>query len=109
MTWEPLPGTRDTTRDLGSVLGSLHRTLGLARPDALASLQEHWSSLLGAELAGRCRLESLHHETLVVAVEDPAIAEHLRWSSREVIDAANAVCGGEVVRELQVRIRTRRG
>ena len=67
------------------------------------------ASLLGAELAGRCRLESLHHETLVVAVEDPAIAEHLRWSSREVIDAANAVCGGEVVRELQVRIRTRRG
>jgi hypothetical protein len=109
MTWEPLPGSRETTRDLGSVLGSLHRTLGLARPDALASLQQHWSALLGAELADRCELESLRHETLVVSVEDPAVAEHLRWSSREVIEAANAVCGGEVVGELQVRIRTRRG
>ena len=109
MTWEPLPGSRDTTRDLGSVLGSLHRTLGLARPDALASLQQHWTSLLGAELAERCELEALRHDALVVSVSDPAIAEHLRWSAREVVDAANAVCGGEVVRELQVRIRTRRG
>lgn len=109
MTWEPLPGGDRTTRDLASVLERLHRTLGLARPDAVTSLEEHWESLLGVDLAARCRLDSLKHETLVVSVEDPAVAEHLRWSSRELIDSVNAVCGGEVARELQVRIRPRRG
>ncbi len=109
MTWEPLPGQIDHTRDLSTVLERLHHTLGLARPDAVTSLQQHWPSLLGTELAGRCQLESLRHETLVIAVSDPAVAEHLRWSSREILDAANAVCGGEVARELQVRIRSTPG
>jgi predicted nucleic acid-binding Zn ribbon protein len=106
MTWEPLPGQVSTERDLASVLERLNHTMGLARPDSVSSLERHWSSLLGADLAERCRLESLHHETLVVAVSDPAVAEHLRWTAREVLDAVNAVCGGEVARELQVRIRS---
>lgn len=109
MTWEPLPGTVDDTRDLASVLGRLHRTLGLARPDVVQVLQQHWTSLLGTDLAASCRLESLQHQTLVIAVDDPAVAEHLRWSSREVLDAANAVCGGEVASTLKVRIRPGRG
>lgn len=79
--------------------------MGLARPDAVTTLQQHWASLLGSELAAACSLESLRGETLVVSVTDPAVGEHLRWSSSELLDAANAVCGGVVVNELRVRVR----
>lgn len=109
MTWEPLPGQTSTTTELSSALGRLHRTLGFARPDAVSALERHWSALLGPELAPRCALESLRHETLVIAVTDPAVAEHLRWSTRELLDSVNAVCGGEVASELQVRIRPSAG
>jgi len=105
VTWEPLPGDRDDAQELGSVLERLHRTLGLARPDAVTAIQQHWSGLLGRELAASCRLDSLHHETLVVVVEDPAVAEHLRWSAQELLGAVNALCGGTVAAELQVRVR----
>jgi hypothetical protein len=109
LSWEPLPGEVEHTRDLASVLGRVHRTLGLAKPDSVRTLEQHWNSLLGRELAGRCELESLRYQTMVVRVFDPAVGEHLRWSSREIIDGVNEICGGTVVTELQVRVRAAQG
>jgi len=109
VTWEPLPGDAHDTHELASVIERLHHTLGLARPDSVTTIQQHWTSLLGKDLAPSCRLEALHHETMVVAVEDPAIAEHLRWSASELLGAVNALCGGEVASELQVRVRRQKG
>lgn len=109
MSWEPLPGDRSTMVELSSALGRLHRTLGLARPDSVTALRDHWSALLGRELAPRATLESLRHDTLVIAVSDPAVAEHLRWAERDLVGAANSVCGGEVVRHVEVRIRSSLG
>lgn len=108
MGWEPLPGDRDTTHELSFVLDRLHHTMGLARPDALAALESGWTQLLGARLAGVCRLESLQGGTLVVAVDDPAVADHLRWQSKDLAAAANALCGGAVVTEVVTRVRPRR-
>ena len=105
MTWEPLPERESTPRDLGSVLGRLHVTMGLARPDTVAVLERHWTAILGADLAPRCSLEAIRGTELVVAVDDPAIAEHLRWSARDLCAAVNAVCDGEVVDELTVKVR----
>jgi len=104
VSWEPLPEQVDHTHELSDVLGTLHRRLGLARPDVLATLDSHWSSLLGAELAGHCRLESVRQGRLVIEVDDPAIAEHLRWSSSDLLAAANSVCGGSAFQELAVKV-----
>lgn len=107
MSWEPLPETVDTTRDLGSVLGRLHRTLGLARPDTVRTLEEHWPSIVGANLAEHCRVESVRHGELVLVVDDPAVAEHLRWSARDLIAAVNEMSGGDAVDELRIKVRRR--
>jgi predicted nucleic acid-binding Zn ribbon protein len=105
VTWEPLPDRDSGVKDLSSVLGRLHTTMGLARPDTVRLLERHWTSLLGAELAPRCRLEAVRGTELVVSVDDPAVAEHLRWSARDLCSAVNAVCAGDVVDELTVRVR----
>jgi predicted nucleic acid-binding Zn ribbon protein len=109
MAWEPLPGTAESMQPVGASLGHLHRTLGLARPDTLRLLDEHWVALVGVQLAPRCSVESVRHGELVVAVDDAALAEHLRWSARDLIAAANAVCGGSVLESLSVKVRPRSG
>ena len=105
MAWEPLPGTTESMKPVGSALSHLHRTLGLARPDTVRLLEEHWPSIVGARLAPRCSVESVRHGELVVAVDDAALAEHLRWSARDLVAAADAVCGGGVLESVSVRVR----
>ncbi len=87
------------------MLGRLHLTMGLARPDTVRMLERHWGSLLGAELAPRCHLEAVRGTELVISVDDPAVGEHLRWSARDLCSAVNAICDGEVVDQLSVRVR----
>ena len=105
MAWEPLPGTTESMKPVGDSLGHLHRTLGLARPDTLRLLEQHWASIVGAKLAPRCSVESVRHGELVVAVDDAALAEHLRWSARDLVAAADAVCGGGVLDTVSVKVR----
>lgn len=90
---------------VGASLGHLHRVLGLARPDTLRLLEEHWSSIVGARLATRCEVLSVRRGEMVVSVDDSALAEHLRWSARDLVAAADAVCGAGVVESLVVKVR----
>lgn len=97
MGHEPLPG-HDEPVELEESLARLQRYLGTARPDSLAVLGQHWSQVIGRRLADHCSLHSLHHGQLVISVTDPAVAEQVRWMSRDLQAAANAVLGtGEIV------------
>lgn len=107
MTWEPLPDEVTAPRDLSSALGQLHRTMGLARPDTVRLLEHHWRSLMGPGLADSCELESVRAGELVVVASDPAVAEHLRWSARDLVAAVNELCDGTVVEDLVVKVRRR--
>ena len=101
---EPLPQDRDTTHTLGESLHRLHRTMGLARPDAVRVLEASWAQLVGPRLASSCRLRSLQGGRMVVTVDDPAVADQLRWQARDLAAAANGLCGGEVVTEVVARV-----
>ena len=90
MAIEPLPRDRDTLHPLAGSLERLQRSLGLARPDTLALLTESWPQLVGSRLAAACRLHSLRDGCLTVAVDDPAVAEHLRWHGVEAVRGVDA-------------------
>lgn len=107
MPIEPLPHDRESLHTLGGSLDHLRRRLGLARPDTVRILSGAWSRLMGAQLASTCRLHSIRGTTLVVAVDDPAIAEHLRWQRLELVSAANALCGCDAVDDVEIRIAPR--
>lgn len=108
MAWEPLPSERDTTHALQDALVRLHRTMGVARPDAVRIIEGAWPSLVGRRLAEACWLESLQGGRMVVGVSDPAVAEHLRWQARDLAGAVNELCGGDVVDEVVTKVRDRR-
>ena len=82
----------------------LQRYLGTARPSAIAVLQDSWRQIIGSRLADRCELRSLHHGRLVIASDDPGVAEQLRWMSVDLCAAANAVIGSRDVVEVEVRV-----
>ena len=101
---EPLPQDRDTLHSLSSSLERLHRNLGLARPVSVRILEDSWTSLMGARLASTCRIHSLRDGCLTIAVDDPAIGEHLRWQCNDLAAAANQLCGCQAVERVEIRV-----
>jgi predicted nucleic acid-binding Zn ribbon protein len=87
-----------------SSLERLRRTLGLARSDTFAQVEESWTQLVGQRLAPHAQPRSLRDGVLVVVVQDPAVAEHFRWSANDLMQAVNAVCGGAEVSSVEVRV-----
>jgi predicted nucleic acid-binding Zn ribbon protein len=104
MGWEPLPDDRRTIRPVTTSLDRLRRTLGLARSDTFAQVEESWTQLVGQRLAPHAQPRSLRDGVLVVVAQDPAVAEHFRWSSADLAEAVNAVCGGAEVTSVEVRV-----
>lgn len=78
--------------------------LGLARSDTFAGIADGWRQMVGADLAALSEPQSLRNEILVVAVSDPAVADHLRWAAPDLVAAINAVSGGRVVQRIDVKI-----
>ena len=105
MAIEPLPQDRNTVHSLEHSLSRLQRNLGFARPDTVRILEASWSQLVGARLASACRLDSIRDGRLVVAVDDPAVAEHLRWQSANLMAAANGLCGCDAIEAVEIRVR----
>lgn len=105
MAIEPLPQERNTVHSLEQSLSRLQRNLGFARPDTVRILEAAWSQLVGARLASACRLDSIRDGRLVVAVDDPAVAEHLRWQGADLMAAANDLCGCDAIEAVEFRVR----
>ena len=104
MGWEPLPDDRRTIRPVSTSLDRLRRTLGLARSDTFAQVEESWTQLVGPRLAPHAQPRSLRDGVLVVVAQDPAVVEHFRWSANDLAQAVNAVCGGAEVTSVEVRV-----
>ena len=104
MGWEPLPDDQRSVRPVSSSVERLRRTLGLARADTFAQVEESWTHLVGQRLAPHAQPRSLRDGVLVVVAQDPAVADHLRWSASDLAEAVNAVCGGAGVTQVEVRV-----
>ena len=84
-----------------------HVLAGLGAPsvDTSATVFEAWPEAVGADLAGHCAARSIERGCLVVVVDDPAFAERLAWSERQVVARLEALVGAGVVDRLDVRVR----
>ncbi|MDH4167997.1 MAG: DUF721 domain-containing protein [Acidimicrobiia bacterium] len=63
----------------------LLRHLDAPQADTVARVFEYWAQVVGPGIAEHSRPVSIDDGCLVVAVDDPAWASHLRWSQDEVI------------------------
>lgn len=105
MATEPLPSSRRPSRHITEALDRVRLGLGAARVDALPTIEANWSQLVGARLAGVCRVESIREGRLVVACDAPAVAEQIRWQSVDLAGAVNALCDDTVVSSVETRVQ----
>jgi len=109
VTWEPLRNPDETVRGVDDSLRQLHQRLGLARPDVLAEIERHWTSLVGVSLAARSAPTSIRNGELTVTTDDPATAEQLRWSAADLTAAVGSVIGEGMVTAAVVKVRPTAG
>lgn len=92
-------------RPLVDGLDHVLASLGAPSVDAVTAVMDAWPEVVGADLAGHCTARSIEHGLLVVAVDEPAWADRLMWSERQVLTRLEAVVGAGVVDHLDVRMR----
>ena len=98
-------GRVSAPRPLAAGLDHVLAGLGAPSVDATTSVLEAWPDAVGADLAGHCAARSIERGCLVVVVDDPAFAERLAWSERQVVGRLAALVGAGVVDRLDVRVR----
>lgn len=92
-------------RPLVDGLDHVLASLGAPPVDAVTAVMEAWPEVVGADLAGHCTARSIERGRLTVTVDEPAWADRLMWSERQVLTRLDAVVGAGVVDHLDVRVR----
>jgi len=101
MAVQPLPDDLGHPRKAGDSIELLRRRYGLAAPGAIADLRARWTSLVGEVVARRSEVIDLRDGTLRVRVEDPAVAQRLRWDEARILVEASR---SEEVRTLVIKV-----
>lgn len=99
-----MSGHRDGPRPIGQGVERFLAGLGAPPPEVTRDVATGWVDIVGAELARVTSPGSLRDGVLVVTTTEPAVADHLKWSERKVVERANQVLGSEAVRSLRTRV-----
>lgn len=97
----PGPDERDP-QPVGEVAAGLFAERGWERPVAEARVFADWPSLVGAEIATRCRPVSLRDGELRLAAESTAWATQLRLLAASLLSRLVAELGPHVVTRLSI-------
>jgi len=87
---------------LGDSLAAVGRELGMAAPDAFATVAAAWPEIVGAALAGHAEVRSIRDGVCTIAVDGPGWATQLRYAERQVVERAERRCGPGVVTSIRV-------
>ena len=85
---DPCPGSRCPIRDdmgpeprpMPEILDQVLAGLGAPSADAVVTVSERWSDLIGAEVAAHVTPVSIEHGRLTMVADSPAWASHVRWA-----------------------------
>ncbi len=87
---------------LGDSVAAVGRELGMAAPDAFATVAAAWPEIVGEALVGHAEVRSIRDGVCTIAVDGPGWATQLRYAERQVIERAERRCGPGVVTSIRV-------
>jgi predicted nucleic acid-binding Zn ribbon protein len=73
----------------------------------LTSLFSNWEAIVGADVAAHVRPLTLLRGTLVVGVDSPTWASHLRYQEADLVARFDAALGTGQVERVEVRVHPR--
>jgi predicted nucleic acid-binding Zn ribbon protein len=98
-------GRAGRTVEMSESLAQLSRQIGTAPPDTLAHVFSRWADIVGETVAAHARPERIDGNALVVTVDSPAWASHLRTLATELLSKLSDGAGGGAPTTLVIRVR----
>ncbi len=104
MPARPLPGNGPGPQRIGKALDAVMRGLGAPEGDGVHRVFDRWSEVVGEGLAARTRPLKIDGTRLVLAVDEPAIATHVRFLEAELLARFDELLGPGRVTALDLRV-----
>lgn len=92
---------------LGDALDEVLDDLGAATSGQTVDLVDRWVDVVGERLATCTHPLGVRDRVLVVAADEPPVAERLLWEEGAVLERLTALLGPGVITALRVRVRPR--
>lgn len=99
-----LPGDDGGPRPVGESLDTVMRGLGAPEASGVHLVFDRWSEVVGEALAARTRPLRMDGGRLLLAVDEPAIATHVRFLQGELLARLEALLGPGRVTSLDLRV-----
>jgi predicted nucleic acid-binding Zn ribbon protein len=94
-------------RPMPEILDQVLAGLGAPSADAVVTVSERWSDLIGAEVAVHVTPVSIEHGRLTMVADSPAWASHVRWCEADLVARLAVLIGPDVVTAVAVRTARR--
>jgi len=104
MAARPLPGDGPGPRPLGEALDRVMRGLGAPEASGVHLVFDRWAEVVGESLAARTRPLRIEGQRLVLAVDEPAMATHVRFLQAELLARLEVLLGPDRVTALDLRV-----
>jgi predicted nucleic acid-binding Zn ribbon protein len=93
------------TVEMSESLAQLSAQMGTAPPETLGQIFSRWAETVGETVAAHVRPERIEGDALVVAVDSPAWASHLKTHAPDLLGKLSAVAGEGAPSSLVIRVR----
>jgi hypothetical protein len=104
MAARPLPGDGPGPQPIGTALDAVMRGLGAPEASGVHLVFDRWPDVVGEALAARTRPLRMDGKRLVLAVDEPAIATHVRFLQAELLARLEELLGPGRVTALDLRV-----
>ena len=104
MAARPLPGDGPGPRPIGEALDRVLKGLGAPSASGVHLVFDRWAEVVGESLAARTRPLRIDGQRLVLAVDEPAMATHVRFLQAELLDRLEQLLGPGRVTALDLRV-----
>jgi hypothetical protein len=101
---EPLPADLGGLRPVSESLDAVMRGLGAPEASGVHLVFDRWDEVVGEALAARTRPLRIDGGRLVLAVDEPAIATHVRFLQGELLTRLETLLGPGRVTALDLRV-----
>jgi hypothetical protein len=104
MVARPLPGDGPGPQPIGKALDQVMKGLGAPSASGVHLVFDRWSEVVGDALAARTRPLRIEGRRLVLAVDEPAMATHVRFLQAELLARLDELLGAGRVTALDLRV-----
>ncbi len=100
----PLPGDGPGPQPISTSLDAVMRGLGAPEASGVHLVFDRWSEVVGEALAARTQPLRMDGKRLVLSVDEPAIATHVRFLQAELLARLEELLGPGRVTALDLRV-----